>query len=258
MSNITLYNGDCLQEMNHIQDSSIDLILTDLPYGVLNKDNQNAKWDSVIPLDLLWKQYKRVLKDNGVVVLFGQGMFTAQVMISNQKWWKYNLIWDKQLTTGFLNAKKMPLRVHEDIMVFYNKTPTYNPQMVDGVPSHSKGTKIFTKEVTNSNYGNYQPIETEQTQSTKKYPKSILSFQKPHPSKAVHQTQKPTDLLEWLINTYSNSGETVLDSCMGSGSTGVACVNTDRNFIGIEMDEHYFNVAQDRIKKAQEAIGLWG
>lgn len=123
MSNITLYNGDCLVEMNHIQDSSIDLILTDLPYGVLNKDNQNAKWDSVIPLDLLWKQYKRVLKDNGVVVLFGQGMFTAQVMMSNQKWWKYNLIWDKQLTTGFLNAKKMPLRVHEDIMVFY---PIFN------------------------------------------------------------------------------------------------------------------------------------
>ena len=255
---VTLYYGDCLVDMNHILNGSFDLILTVLPYGVLNKDNPNAKWDSVIPLDLLWNQYKRVLKDSGVVVLFGQGMFTAQVMMSNQKWWKYNLIWDKQLTTGFLNAKKMPLRVHEDIMVFYDKSPTYNPQMVDGVPSHSKGTKVFTKEVTNYNYGNYQPIETEQTQSTKKYPKSILSFQKPHPSKAVHQTQKPTDLLEWLINTYSNSGETVLDSCMGSGSTGVACINTDRNFIGIEMDEHYFNVAQERIKKAQEAIGLWG
>lgn len=257
MNNVTLYNGDCLVEMNHIQNGSVDLILTDLPYGVLNKDNPNAKWDSVIPLDLLWNQYKRVLKDNGVVVLFGQGMFTAQVMLSNQKWWKYNLVWDKQLTTGFLNAKKMPLRVHEDIMVFYDKASTYNPQMVDGVPSHSKGTKVFTKEVTNYNYGNYQPIETEQTQSTKKYPKSILSFQKPHPSKAVHQTQKPTDLLEWLINTYSNSGETVLDSCMGSGSTGVACINTDRNFIGIEMDEHYFSVAQERIKKAKDAIGLW-
>lgn len=258
MSEVKLYLGDCLEIMQRFPDKSVDMILCDLPYGVLNKDNPNAKWDSVIPLDLLWNQYKRVLKDNGVVVLFGQGMFTAQVMLSNQKWWKYNLVWDKQLTTGFLNAKKMPLRVHEDIMVFYDKASTYNPQMVDGVPSHSKGTKVFTKEVTNYNYGNYQPIETEQTQSTKKYPKSILSFQKPHPSKAVHQTQKPTDLLEWLINTYSNSGETVLDSCMGSGSTGVACINTDRNFIGIEMDEHYFNVAQERIKKAQEAIGLWG
>lgn len=142
MNNVTLYNGDCLVEMNHIQDGSVDLILTDLPYGVLNKDNPNAKWDSVIPLDLLWNQYKRVLKDNGVVVLFGQGMFTAQVMLSNQKWWKYNLVWDKQLTTGFLNAKKMPLRVHEDIMVFYDKASTYNPQMVDGVPSHSKGTFV--------------------------------------------------------------------------------------------------------------------
>ena len=237
MRDVRLYLGDCLLEMNHIQDKSIDMILTDLPYGVLNKSNPSAKWDCVIPLDLLWNQYKRIIKPNGAIVLFGQGMFTAQVMISNPTWWRYNLIWDKQLTTGFLNAKRMPLRVHEDIMVFYNNTPTYNPQMTDGVPSHSKGTKLFTKNVTNSNYGEYKPIDTEQTNSTKKYPISILRFQKPHPSKAIHPTEKPVPLLEWLVKTYTNQNETVLDSCMGSGSTGVAAIKCGRKFIGIEKEK---------------------
>ena len=227
------------------------MILTDLPYGVLNKNNPNAKWDSVIPLNKLWEQYKRVIKDNGAIVLFGQGMFTANVMMSNPNWWRYNLIWDKEMSTGFLNAKRMPLRSHEDIMVFYNKLPTYNPQMTQGKPLHGRGTAYKNKANTNNTYGDFQVIDDIRKGSTEKYPKSILHFPKVHPSKAVHPTQKPTELLEWLIKTYTNEGETVLDSCMGSGSTGVACINTQRNFIGIEKEKKYFDIAKDRIEQAQ-------
>lgn len=248
MSNITLYHGDCLQEMNHIQDKSVDMILTDLPYGVLNRSNPSAKWDSVLPLDLLWNQYKRVIKDNGAIVLFGQGMFTAQVMMSNPRWWRYNLIWDKELTTGFLNAHRMPLRSHEDIMVFYNKLPTYNPQMTEGKPLHGRGSAYKSKDNTNRTYGDFEPTEDTRKGSTEKFPKSVLHFPKPHPSTVLHSAQKPVPLLEWLIKTYTNEGETVHDSCMGVGSTGIACKNTNRDFIGIELDDKFFEIAKKSLE----------
>ena len=249
MSDYQLYHGDCLQKMHYIEDGSVDMILTDLPYGVLNKNNPSAKWDSVIPLDLLWEQYKRVIKPSGAILLFGQGMFTAELMISNKAWWRYNLIWDKVLTTGFLNAHKMPLRSHEDIVVFYDKLPTYNPQMTKGEPLHGRGTAYKNKVNTNNNYGDFTPNDDTRKGSTEKFPKSILTFPKPHPSVSVHPTEKPVELLEYLIKTYTNEGERVLDSCMGSGSTGVACIRTNRYFIGIEKDDKYFEIAKNRIEK---------
>lgn len=247
-----LIHGDCLSEMKNIPDSSIDMILCDLPYEVLNKGNKNASWDRLLPFDQLWEQYNRIIKDNGAIVLFAQGMFTAQLMMSNPDMWRYNLIWDKMFVSGFLNAKKMPMRSHEDILVFYKSLPTYNPQMTTGQPLHGKGTSYMCKDVTNNCYGDIKGTEDDRKGSTDKYPTSIVRFQKPHPSCAVHPTQKSVELCEWLIKTYTNEGETVLDNCMGSGTTGVAAINTDRNFIGIELTEKYFKIAKERIGTAIE------
>lgn len=247
---IDLLKGDCLELMKNIPDESIDMILCDLPYGILNKKNLNAKWDSVIPFVDLWQEYERVIKYNGAIVLFASGMFTADLMQSNRKLWRYNLVWDKISKTGFLNANRMPLRQHEDICVFYKRLPTYNPQMTKCKPhkrNHSKGNML--KPQKNSCYGNFVEVPT--TVTDEKYPTSVLTFAKPHPSIAVHQTEKPIELLEWLIKTYSNEDDVVLDNCMGSGSTGIACVNTNRNFIGIELDENYYNIACERISKAE-------
>lgn len=228
--------------MKDIPDKSVDMILCDLPY----EKTKNA-WDKALPFDLLWRQYNRIIKDNGAIVLFGQDKFTAKMMLSNEKMHRYNLIWDKVLPSGFLNAKKQPLRKHEDIMVFYKKPPTYNPQMTKGAKCHSKGKavgKMNNDILNNDNYGDFKIVETE---GNMKYPQSIFTFAKPHPSVALHPTQKPVPLLEYLIKTYTNEGETVLDNCMGSGSTGVACINTNRNFIGIELDENYYQIAQSRL-----------
>jgi site-specific DNA-methyltransferase (adenine-specific) len=242
--------GDCLERMKEIPDKSIDMILCDLPYGVLNKGNVNAKWDSVIPFDQLWKQYERIIKDNGAILLFGQGMFSAELMLSNNKLWRYNLIWDKVAKTGFLNANRMPLRQHEDIMLFYKKLCTYNPQMVKCEPhkrNHSKGN--MKQPQRNNCYGKI--IETPTIVTDEKFPISIISIAKEHENgKFYHPTQKPVALLEYLIKTYTNEGETVLDNTMGSGSTGVACVNTNRKFIGIEMDEKYYDISCKRITDA--------
>lgn len=246
---ITLIHQDCLIAMRDIPDKSIDMILCDLPYGTLNKNNPNAKWDNIIPFDKLWKEYERVIKDNGAIVLFAQGMFTAHLMTSNPKLWRYNLVWDKVLTSGFLNAKRMPLRSHEDICVFYKQLPTYNPQMQEGKPLHSKGSSYKEKELTNNCYGSLGATDDDRKGSTEKYPTSIARFQKPHPSIAVHPTQKSVELCEWIIKTYTNERDTVLDSCMGSGTTGVACVNTNRCFIGIELDINYYSIAQKRINQ---------
>lgn len=241
--NITLYNGDCLNVMKDIPDKSIDAIIADLPYGATQNKN-----DIILPFDKLWEQYERIIKDNGAIVLFGQGLFFVDLITSNRKLFKYDLVWDKQLISGFLNANRMPLRVHENIAVFYKKLPTYNPQCTEGKPLHSKGKSYLNKEHKNENYGKFEMTDDSRAGSTQKYPKSIISFQKPHPSKAQHRTEKPIALLEWLINTYTNEGETVLDNTMGSGSTGVASVNLNRNFIGIELDEGYFNIAKSRIE----------
>ena len=222
--------------MKDIPDKSIDMILCDLPYGV----TRNQK-DVSLPLDKLWKQYCRIIKDNGCIALFGQGLFFIDLANSNRKMYRYDLIWDKVLTSGFLNAKRMPLRRHEQVAIFYKKQPTYNPQFTIGKPLHSKGVAYKTTPIKNNNYGKFKSTNDERAGSTEKYPTSILKFSKPHPSNTKHPTQKSVELLEYLIKTYTNKNETVLDNCMGSGSTGVACLNTNRNFIGLELDEKYFN-----------------
>lgn len=239
---IELLHGDCLNLMQSIPDKSIDMILCDLPFGV----TQN-KADIVIPFEPLWKQYERIIKDNGAIVLFGQGVFYVDLVNSNRKLFRYDLVWDKQLVSGFLNVKRMPLRQHEQIAVFYKKPPMYNPQFTQGQPLHTRGSKYKDKPVNNQNYGAFDAADDSRAGSTEKYPTSILSFQKPHPSVAKHRTEKPVALLEYLIKMYTNENETVLDNCMGCGSTGVACVNTNRNFVGMELDEDYFFVAQKNI-----------
>ena len=239
---MTLWHGDCLEMMKDIPDGSVDMILCDLPYGTTRN-----RWDIIIPFDELWEHYGRVIKKNGAIVLFSDGLFSVQLISSNTKLWRYNLVWDKMLASGFLNANKMPLRRHELISVFYKKPPTYNPQKTVGQQNHSKGR---AKESKNNNYGNFGFVDNKDVLGELKHPTSILTFQKPHPSVSVHPTQKPVALLEYLVKTYTNEGETVLDNCMGSGSTGIACVNTGRNFIGIELDKGYYDIAEKRIHEA--------
>lgn len=232
--NYKLYQGDCLKVMQDISNKSIDMILCDLPYGM----TQN-KWDSVIPLDELWREYNRVIKDNGAIILFSQGLFSAHLIMSNPKNYKYEWIWQKEQGTGFLNANRTPLKNHENILVFYKKQPIYNPQMREGKPY------ITTKGSRSSNYASTDKIVTTENKG-KRYPLTVLSFKRDKDK--FHPTQKPIALLEYLIKTYTNEGMTILDNCMGSGSTGVACKHTNRKFIGIEIDEEYFNIAKNRIK----------
>lgn len=249
MKDCELWLGDCLQLMGDISDESVDMILCDPPYGVLNRQNPKAKWDSQIDLATMWSHYIRVIKPNGAILLFGSGMFTADIMKSNSKMWRYNLVWDKVATTGFLNANRMPLRRHEDIMVFYKKLPTYNPQMQKCKPhkrNHMRGN--MQKPIKNSCYGSFINVPTVITDE--KYPTSIIRISKEHCNgKFYHPTQKPVELLEWLIKSYTNEGDLVLDNCMGSGSTGVACANTGRKFLGIEIESKYFEIAKSRIFK---------
>lgn len=244
MDKLKLYKGDCLELFQNIEDKSVDMILCDLPYEV----TQNKK-DIKIPFDSLWENYERVIKDNGAIVLFAQGLFYIDLVNSNRKLFRYDIICDKKLTTGFLNAKRMPLRQHEKIVIFYKKAPTYNPQFKKGKPLHSKGKTYKEKEHKNQNYGEFKMTDDDRAGSTDKYPTSIFSFQKPHPSVAVHRTEKPVDLLKELILTYTNIGELVLDNTMGSGSTGVAALEVGRRFIGMEMDDEYFELASKRINK---------
>ena len=239
-----IYNEDCLEGMKRIADKSVDMILCDLPYGV----TQNKK-DVVIPFVPLWEQYERIIKDNGAIVLFAQGLFYVDLVSSNRKLFRYDLIWDKVLSSGFLNANRMPLRQHEQIAVFYKKLPTYNPQFTIGKPLHSKGKSYLQKELKNQNYGQFEATDDSRAGSTEKYPTSVLKFEKQHPSTQIHPTQKSVSLSEYLIRTYTNEGETVLDNCMGSGTTAIACLNTNRNFIGFELDENYFNITNQRIEE---------
>jgi site-specific DNA-methyltransferase (adenine-specific) len=244
MSTINLYNSDCLEIMNTIEDKSIDMICCDLPYGL----TQN-RLDVVIPFEPLWEQYERIIKDDGCIALFGQGLFYIDLVNSNRKLFRYDLVWDKVLTSGFLNAKRMPLRQHEQIAIFYKKLPIYNPQFTQGKPLHGKGVSYMNKELKNQNYGDFHATEDVRKGSTEKYPTSILTFPKPHPSIAKQRTEKSVECLEWLIKTYTNEGEVVLDNCMGAGSCGIACKRTNRNFIGIELDENYFKIAEERINE---------
>ena len=233
--------GDCLEQMNNIPDGSIDMILTDLPYGM----TRNA-WDTIIPFDEMWEQFYRVSKINAAIVLHGMQPFTSKLIMSNQKDFKYCLVWDKHLVTGFLNAKKQPMRQHEDIAVFYRKQCVYNPQMTKGkMQVKNKGNSMST------NYGHFKKIPYK---SDTHYPKTIISKYPKVKYKDGHPTQKPVGLLEYLIKTYTNEGDTVLDACMGSGSTGVACINTGRRFIGIEKDAVWFERAEKRINEAIEVF----
>lgn len=250
ISDCQLMFGDCLERMKEIPNNSIDMILCDLPYGVLNKNNPCAQWDKPLPMEDIWRNYNRIIKDKGCVVLFAQGMFTAELMISNKKIWRYNWIWDKKLKTGFLNAKKMPLRQHEDICVFYKHLSIYNPQMHIGNRLHGKGNAYKIKANKNSNYGEYGNGSDSRKGSIDKFPSSIISICKDHPSISVHPTQKPVALLEYLIKTYTNEDMIVLDNCMGSGSTMVACIKTNRKGIGIEIDENYYQIACKRVEDA--------
>ena len=253
---IDLQQGNCLDLMKSLEDKSVDLILCDLPYGTTRN-----KWDSVLDLELLWEQYNRIIKDRGAILLFAQTPFDKVLGVSNLKDLRYEIIWQKTAPTGFLNAKKMPMKAHENILVFYKKLPTYNPQMTQGHPrkvsSKSSRKKSVERhqeksEVLASNYNSYGESQVGYD-STERYPLSVQVFAKDQQKENYHPTQKPVTLLEWLIRTYTNEGDLVLDNCMGSGSTGVACVNTSRDFIGIELTEHYFNVAKERIEKVVQA-----
>ena len=221
--------------MQDIPAETIDMILCDLPYGITKN-----KWDLMIDPTKLWQQYERIIKPNGAILLFGQDKFTAKMMLSNEKLHRYNIIWDKVLKTGFLNAKRMPLREHEQIAVFYKNLPTYNTGVEPAVLKKAKKKRY------NENWGEF--YKTEPILKAKgKYPTSILKFARPSKQR-FHPTQKPDELLEFLIKTYTNEGDVVLDNCMGSGSTGVACLNTNRSFIGIEINEDYFKIAEERLK----------
>ena len=242
----SLYHGDCLQIMPKIDDKSIDMILTDLPYGTTA-----CKWDVIIPFDKLWEQYIRIIKDKGIIILTGQDKFSAKLMLSNVKMHRYNLIWEKtDRPSGFLNANRMPLRSHEDILVFYKKLPTYNPQWEIGKENHSRGHGRGHKQ-TNNCYGKFNSEHAE-VFTNKKYPRSILKFSREHPP--IHPTQKPVALFEYLIKTYTNAGDLVLDSCAGVCTTAVAAENTGRRWICIEKELKYCELGKKRYLENRERL----
>lgn len=256
MSNIQLYNGDCLEVMKDIPDNSVDMVLCDLPYGTTA-----CKWDVVIPFDLLWKEYKRIAKDTAPIVLFGSQPFTTVMIASNIKCFKEELVWIKNKSGSGLHADKRHLKVHENIIVFSMGAYTFNPQKWEVTDkAFLVHRKVFDYGYANNNiYGSVRDMKKEDDGT--RFPISVVSYKVPFvPQKKreytdidirYHPTQKPVELLEYLIHTYSNVGDVILDNCMGSGSTGVACVNTNRNFIGIELDEHYFNIAKQRINETE-------
>lgn len=235
----TINQGGCLELLNGIPDKSIDMVLCDLPYG-----RTKNRWDIIIPFDKLWKQYDRIVKDNGVVALYADGMFMADMMNSNRDNWKYNIVWDKVLTSGFLNANRQPLRQHEEIVIFYKNQPTYNPQKTKGKKNNSKGVP---KDCANNNYGDFEFVDNREELGDMKHPTSIQKFTKPHSSIMKHPTEKSVEMCEWLIKTYTNEGQVVLDNCIGSGTTAVAAINTSRQFIGIELDFDIYKKANDMI-----------
>lgn len=233
-----LLYGDCLELMKDIPTGSVDMVLCDLPYGT----TQN-KWDSVIPFEPLWEQYKRVVKTNGAIILNAQTPFDKVLGASNLPMLKYEWIWEKTAATGHLNAKKMPMKAHENILVFYTALPTYNPQKTTG----HKPVNSYTKHQMDGECYGTTKIGVSGGGATDRYPRSIQQFATDKQTCSLHPTQKPVALCEYLIKTYTNEGDTVLDNCMGSGTTGVACKNLNRDFIGIEKDEKYFNIAVERI-----------
>ena len=252
MESVKLYLGDCLKKMQDIPDKSIDAIITDPPYGTTA-----CKWDSVIPFDVMWEQLNRIIKPNGAIVLFGSEPFSSALRMSNIKNYKYDWVWDKKSGLGFFDVKFRPLKSHENILVFGaigtgvsngSKIPlSYNPQ---GVRQTTKTNRNKPSNILNS-----EPKKREFKNAKTGYPKSVICFVKD--SEKKHPTQKPVALMEYLIKTYTNENETVLDFTMGSGSTGVACINTNRNFIGIEQDKKYFDIAEKRIEDAYNDLKLF-
>lgn len=265
---LELYQGDCLEEMNKVTNESVDLIVCDLPYGTTDRSgvedkgsNRLLKWDTIIPLDLLWNHYKRILKPTGTVVLTADQPFTSMLVLSNLDWFKYEWIWKKKKTTGFLHANARPMKETEDIIVFSplgasgasvkaNKNMTYNPQglIEKNVKKKNNAKRLgkFLYQPDHMGANNKLLHETEYEQKWTNYPSEIIEFGLDR--NVIHPTQKPVALMEYLIKTYSNEGETVLDNCMGSGTTGVAAVKCNRKFIGIEMDTNYFVKAKERIE----------
>lgn len=246
-----LYNGDCIEIMKGIPDKSVDLILCDLPYGTTK-----CSWDIIIPFDELWKQYKRIIKDNGAIVLFGQEPFSSLLRTSNLDMYRYDIYWEKERLTNIMQVKKRVGKTIETISVFYKNQPTYNPQMIkyDGKPRSNKVKNGKLGKLVDDN--NDKSVK-EYVDTGYRYPTQVWKFKRDTLTSNLHPTQKPVALLEELIKTFSNEGEIVLDNCMGSGSTGVASINTNRNFIGIELDENYFRIAKERIQtdsKTKETI----
>lgn len=248
-----IFNQDCLEGMKDIPDKSVDMILTDPPYGVLNKSNPDAQWDKEVDLKALWKEYKRIIKPNGAILIFGQGLFGAQLIMSNPKWFKFDFVWDKERKSNFLNCKKMPMRQHEQVFVFYQKPPVYNPQMKRGKPNHSRGKQ--EGKLTNKCYGSYGKQDTIITDY--KYPGTIIKFAKGHDKENwLHNTTKPVNLLRYLIRTYSNEGDVILDNFMGSGSTAIAAIMEKRHFIGFELNKGYYDKACERIENEKAQMVL--
>lgn len=242
-NDIKLWQGDCLELMQVIPDKSIDMILCDLPY-----EKTRCNWDTIIPFEPLWEQYKRIIKDNGSIVLFGNEPFSSRLRMSNLMMYRYDWKWDKCTHSNPLLSKRQPLRIYEDIMVFYKKQPSYNPQMTKGLPYK----KDYNYKKHKNSITNITMIDKD-NESGLRYPVNIIKFpMSRNNQKRLHPTQKPVALLEYLVKTYTNLGDVVLDNCMGSGSTGIACVNTNRKFIGIELDETYFNIAKQRIREMKE------
>ena len=247
-SDVTLRQGDCLELMASMDPHSVDMVLCDLPYGITSQN----PWDVRIPFPELWDAYRTVCRPEAAIVLFSSGMFTADLMESNPDMWRYNLVWEKSAPSGFLNAGRAPLRAHEDVLVFYKRQPKYNPQMTRGHAKKSVSKVSRMNSEHSSNYGTYRdPVDYE---SCERFPRSVLHFPKDTQTSALHPTQKPVALCSWLIRTYTDRGDLVLDSCMGSGSVGVAAVMEGRRFVGFEAQERYFRIAEDRIGKAAEAV----
>jgi len=246
----TIYNEDCLEGMKRIPDGSVDCIICDLPYGTTA-----CKWDSVIPLDELWRQYKRIVKPNCAIVLFGQEPFSTMLRVSNFGCWKYDWIWDKKSKQGFLNAKKRPLKQHELISVFSYGTPVYHPQMIIKGRPRQKGAPSNRIGDGDSAYGKFEYIQQEK--NNEYYPSTILEFSNASHVDVWHPTQKPVDLLCYLIRTYSNVGGVILDNCIGSGTTAIACIREKRHFIGFELNKEYYDKACERIEQEKAELRLF-
>ena len=245
MKDIELWQGDCLELMKDIPDGSVDMILADLPYGTTA-----CAWDEIIPFEPLWEQYKRVIKDNGAIVLTASQPFTSALVMSNPKLFRYEWIWEKTKAANFMHLKRQPGKRHESVLVFYEKQPVYNPQMRAGEPYVDKRE---SRKQSKGTYGNININNKTITNTGTRYPKSVISFSNGKSGK-MHPTQKPVALFEYLIKTYTNEGEIVLDNCMGSGTTAIACLNTNRNFIGFELDKGYFDIANERVDRHKQEL----